>query len=280
MKILKAIIFAAAAALCYAVFAQAPENVKFEKAESPSMKKKIDVAVILPEDYAKNPGKRYPAVYLLHGYKGSHATWPMHTKPNLHKLATRYQMIFVSPDGGNNWYFDSPKNPEIKYETFVSKELVDFVDSKYRTIADKSGRAITGFSMGGHGALFLCFRHGGVFGACGSTSGAADMRPFPNTANIAEIIGGCPQNPKLWDEYMAVEQISKIDKSDMPAIIVDCGTEDFLFAVNEALHKRLLEARVPHEYTTRPGAHTHDYWRYSIDHHLIFFDKFFKSKKQ
>jgi len=61
----------------------------------------------------------------------------------------------------------------------VSKELIQWVDENYRTIAERGGRAISGLSMGGHGGLFLGFRHQDVFGACGSMSGGVDIRPFP-----------------------------------------------------------------------------------------------------
>jgi S-formylglutathione hydrolase FrmB len=52
------------------------------------------------------------------------------------------------------WYFDSPANKDFMYETYICKELVGYVDSHYATIATRKGRAITGLSMGGHGALF------------------------------------------------------------------------------------------------------------------------------
>jgi S-formylglutathione hydrolase FrmB len=60
-------------------------------------------------------------------------------------------------------------------------------------------------------------------------------------------------------------------------LIFDCGTEDFFAEVNEALHQKLINEEVPHEYTIRPGSHNWDYWRNSIKYHLVFFDTFFHS---
>lgn len=59
-------------------------------------------------------------------------------------------------------------------------------------------------------------------------------------------------------------------------IIFDCGTDDFFFEVNENLHKALLEAKIPHDYISRPGAHTHEYWRNAILFQLQFFNQQFK----
>ncbi|RYG34401.1 MAG: esterase family protein, partial [Chitinophagaceae bacterium] len=129
---------------------------------SASMKKTIRAVVITPDDYAG--AKELPVVYLLHGHGGGYADWISRAK-GFEKAADQYQLIIVCPDGNNSWYWDSPVDPRYKYETYVSKELVDWIDGKYKTIRSPKGRAITGLSMGGHGALYLAFRHQDVFGA-------------------------------------------------------------------------------------------------------------------
>ena len=65
-------------------------------------------------------------------------------KPELPKIADEKGIIFVCPDGKNSWYWDSPKNPAYRYETFVASELVNYTDKNYSTIPEKKGRAITG----------------------------------------------------------------------------------------------------------------------------------------
>lgn len=76
----------------------------------------------------------------------------------------------------NSWYFDSPVDTAYRYETHISKEVVGFIDGHYRTRANKKYRAITGLSMGGHGALFIALRHSDIFGAAGSISGGVDLK--------------------------------------------------------------------------------------------------------
>lgn len=240
---------------------------------SPSMHANIKNIVVLPADYALHAN--FPTLYLLHGYGGSHKDW-MHIKPDLPKLASLYRMIIVCPDGKNSWYWDSPVDPNMKYETYLSKELPAYLDQNYKTIRDKSGRAITGLSMGGHGGLWLGIRHQDVFGACGSTSGGVDIRPFPGNWELATLLGTYSDNRERWDNFTVINQLHLI-KPDL-AMIVDCGTEDFFYEVNENLHRQLLNHKIKHDYTTRPGAHNASYWSRSIEYQLLFFYHYFGKK--
>lgn len=88
-------------------------------------------------------------------------------------------MIIACPDGENSWYWDSPLDPASQFETFVSQEFPDWIDAHYPTIPSREGRAVTGLSMGGHGALWTALRHKDRFGAAGSTSGGVDIRLSP-----------------------------------------------------------------------------------------------------
>ena len=67
---------------------------------------------------------------------------------------------------------------------FVAKELVEYIDKNFATKADRSGRVITGLSMGGHGGMWLSIRHQDILGGGGSMSGGLDIRPFPDSWNM------------------------------------------------------------------------------------------------
>lgn len=122
--------------------------------KSPSMNKDVQVVVVTPDAALGKKAVVCPAIYLLHGYGGNAKTW-IGIKPNLPQIADEKGIIFVCPDGKNSWYWDSPLNPSYRYETFISSELVKYIDEHYKTIADRKGRAITGLSMGGHGAMWM-----------------------------------------------------------------------------------------------------------------------------
>ena len=125
--------------------------------KSPSMNKDIKVVVVTPDAALGKKATACPTVYLLHGFGGHAKTW-IEIKPNLPQIADEKGIIFVCPDGSTSWYWDSPKDPSFRYETFVSSELVKYIDGHYKTITDRKGRAITGLSMGGHGGLWTAIR--------------------------------------------------------------------------------------------------------------------------
>ena len=97
---------------------------------SDSMKKETKACVVTPDNY-DNTGKSYPVLYLLHGYSGSYESW-VKDFPQILQFADQYNIIIVSADGNfSSWYFDSPIDPTMKYETYISKELVHFIDQNY-----------------------------------------------------------------------------------------------------------------------------------------------------
>ena len=240
---------------------------------SPSMNIRVKNVVILPDNYDSK--SNLPVLYLLHGYGGNHKSW-IQIKPELPRLATQYGIMIVCPDGKNSWYWDSPVNTKMKYETYVSKELTAYIDNNYKTRKDKSGRAVTGFSMGGHGGLWLGIRNQDIFGACGSMSGGVDIRPFPDNWEMKNALGNYQENNKRWDNHTVINQIYLI-KPEL-AIIIDCGTEDFFYEVNEKLHRELINNKVKHNYISLPGAHNAKYWSGAIEYQILFFSNFFDNQ--
>lgn len=239
---------------------------------SKSMKTDIKVVTIYPNK--TNSKEQCPVIYLLHGHGGNETKW-LELKPELPQIAEREGIIFVCPDGKNSWYWDSPRNKNYRFETFVAKELVEYIDTHYATKADKKNRAITGFSMGGHGALWLSIRHKDIFGATGSMSGGLDIRPFPNSWNMKEQLGEKAENEQVWNEHTVINQLNKIIDGDL-AIIIDCGCEDFFLDANRTVHNILLKNKISHDFIIRPGGHNGQYWNNAIDYQILFFCKFFK----
>jgi S-formylglutathione hydrolase FrmB len=243
---------------------------------SRSMKKNIPCIVIKPSGYKnyKKSGKRIPVVYLLHGYSGNHRQW-ITEAPQLADKADAMDLLIVCPDGGyGSWYFDSPIDSNFRYETFVSKELTEYIDKMYLTISDRNYRAITGLSMGGHGGLYLGSRHKNIFGAAGSIAGGVKLRPFPRNWDISKRIGDTSCCEERWTSYSVMSVIDTLINKELE-IVFDCGVDDFFIGVNRELHQKLLNKKIDHDYTERPGAHNRDYWGQSIDYQLLFFKKRF-----
>lgn len=243
--------------------------------ETPSlaMNKTIKAVVILPESYSET--EALPVVYLLHGYGGNYANW-IKSVPAIAQLADQYKFILVCPDGAiGSWYLDSPVDAAYRYETYMTKELIPWIDAHYHTIKSRSGRAITGLSMGGHGAFFLALRHQDLFGAAGSMSGGLDIRPFPKNWDLAKRLGTYEEHPENWEKYTVTNMLDLLQNGSL-ALIMDCGVDDFFFKVNEEFHQKLMQRKIAHDFIVRPGEHNWDYWANAVQYQLLFMHHFFQ----
>lgn len=245
---------------------------------SNSMQKNVKCVVITPKKY-KKAKSNWPVVYLLHGYSGSYSNW-ISRVPDIDSLANVYQMIIVCPDAAfSSWYFDSPVDSSFRYETFTATELPAYIDANYKTIKSKKGRAITGLSMGGHGAMFLSLRHPQTFGACGSMSGALDISLITRGYDVPKRLGDTTANRKYYVDWSVLSLLDMYNPKDSMAIIVDCGINDFIFAMSRAAHEKMLKLKIPHDYIERPGAHDWKYWANAVQYQLLFFREWFSKNK-
>jgi S-formylglutathione hydrolase FrmB len=213
--------------------------------DSPTMKRSFRCVVVVPDTDQKS---RLPVTYLLHGYSGDYSNW-IKKVPALARYADQFRMMIVCPDGQNNWYINSPVVDSIRWETYIAEELPAYIDSHYPTVA-------------------------AVFGACGSMSGGVDLLPFPNKWQLNQLLGDPIAQVENWRQH-SVLQLSDKPIDQTVAMIIDCGTEDFFFAVNEVFHQKLLEKNIAHDYIVRPGKHDWNYWRQALPYQLLFFNRFF-----
>ncbi|MBC7949751.1 MAG: esterase family protein [Chitinophagaceae bacterium] len=261
--------------LCFCLTGLNAATVDSIEIYSTSMKRNIPCIVIKPNKFRTAVVKAFPVVYLLHGYSGNAKNW-ISKVPELKILADEHQLLIVCPDGGySSWYFDSPIDSSMRYETYIAVEVPAYIDEHYPTIRNRKARAITGLSMGGHGGLFLGFRHADSFGACGSMSGGVELYSSRNRFDLAKRIGDTVQHAENWRKYSVVNTIENYPKDSL-AIIIDCGTEDFFYSINRNLHEKLLKLKIPHDYIERPGKHDWAYWANAVRFQLLFFSNYFE----
>ena len=253
--------------------------------QSTSMNRLYKAAVVLPNSYTKSKMK-YPVMYLLHGAYGHFDSWLSKT-PNknlIHQLADQYNMIIVMPEGETfSFYLDSPVSKGSQFETHITKDVISKIDNTYRTINDRKGRVITGLSMGGHGALYLSAKHPELFCAAGSMSGAVDMASMITgeskeriTKLMEPVFGKEGKSQETYASYAVLNMVPTMANNKL-ALIMDIGVDDFLIESNRELHRRLVYAKVAHDYTERPGAHTWEYWENALPTHMLFFSKILES---
>ena len=127
-----------------------PANVRVIHFPSATLAEERTMLVMLPVDY-DTAVRRYPVLYLLHGYDADITDWARGT--NLSAYATQHQFIIVTPDASHSWYVNSVSNPKAHYDDYIMKDVIGYVDKNFRTIPEPFARAIAGVSMGGFGGV-------------------------------------------------------------------------------------------------------------------------------
>jgi S-formylglutathione hydrolase FrmB len=234
------------------------------------MGKRFKASVVLPDSYNSSK-KRYSVVYLLHGYSQNFSAWPK-VAP-LRNYSDTYQLIFVCPDGNrNSWYIDSPVLPGSKFETYIAREVVAYIDSSFRTIATARGRGLCGSSMGGHGALRILWNNPAVFIAATSISGILALAPFAGQWDLSRVLGRRENNMQNWQRY-SVAWLADSVEIKQRGIFIDCGMSDPALSVNRAVHEKLSKKGIAHDYRESPGGHTPQYVRAAVEYHICFLSR-------
>lgn len=222
---------------------------------SSALQKMVGMNVILP--VIGSPP--FPTFYLLHGLSDDYTAW--HRRTRIEWYAREYPMIIVMPDGYRGFYTDNVEGPD--YDTYMARELPATVERYFQAIPNGDKRCIGGLSMGGYGALRLALAYPDFFHSVTSHSGAVLNGTRPDAirsldhAEMRRIFGENPQGGPHDLIYLA-RQALKV--GDLPAIRMDCGTEDFLVEHNRVLHQAFNTLGIRHEYDEYPGAHDWDYW--------------------
>ncbi len=234
---------------------------------STTLLKACSMTVLLP-DRAESDGDP-PLLYLLHGLSDDHTVWSRRT--SIERYVHDMPLIVVMPDGGRSFYCDAVRGPA--YETHLIRDVVGFVDRFFQTVAERRARAIGGLSMGGYGALKLALQYPELFCSAHSHSGALDItlqEPETVRADLREefplIFGSHPADGKDCLFGLA----DRADPDVLPALRIDCGTDDSLLEANRRYHRHLDSLEIAHEYEELDGGHTWDYWDRRIREALLF----------
>jgi putative tributyrin esterase len=223
--------------------------------------KTLPYGVVLPPGYGLITSRqtRYPVLYLLHGWKGNYNSWAKET--GLMQYAAAYQMIIVTPYGENGWYTDSANVPSDQYESYVVRELIADVDSRFRTIAERKGRGVAGVSMGGYGALKFGLKFPDKFSVAASMSGALDATARTDETSIMQTFGALDSSVRKSNDLSSLAREFPPNRHALlPYLYLDCGTEDPWLSANRDFAGVLLELKIAHEYRELPGSHVWTHW--------------------
>lgn len=202
-----------------------------------------------------------PVLYLLHGLSDDCTIWERRT--SIERYATEKGIAVVMPEVRRSFYADEAVGEA--YWTFVAEELPRIVARTFRVSTAREDTFVAGLSMGGFGAFKLALNHPDRFAAAASLSGAVDPASLSlelNTGHLAERVWGGREITGSADDLIGL--LGAADPAALPALFLDCGTEDQLIDQNERFLAAADEAGVELTSRLRPGAHTWDFWDQGI----------------
>src|SRR4051794_7977399 len=161
-------------------------------------------SVILPDDYHTSAAARYPVIYLMHGIGGHEDEWLVGSQ--IADYASGRNLILVCADAAQRCYVDSADGSSL-CETMAARDLVAFMDARYRTIPQREARGLLGLSMGGYGALYCSLRHPQTFSAVVALSGALHIGQTPtgerrpDLAHVDRLFPATRSGREAWDLF-------------------------------------------------------------------------------
>jgi len=261
--------------LCAGRPAAAQSRIDCSALNSRILKQVVHYCIYLPAGYdagaAEHPARRYPVLYFLHGLGDNEQTlfnsggWTL-----LDDLRHQHKMgdfLIVAPEGRRSFYINSADG-SVRYNDFFLQEFMPHIEAKYGIHAGRAGRAISGISMGGYGALRFALAHPELFSAVSAQSAAlitespqqldAAQRAGTQLGGVLGAVFGNPINVSHWNENSPFSLAKKNSLALRKlAIYFNCGQDDnYGFEKGAAqLHDQLQRQGVAHEYHAYPGDH-------------------------
>ena len=266
--------------IVFASLAPAQSRIDCAALNSRILKRPVRYCVYVPSGYdagaAQHPPKRYPVLYFLHGLGDNEQTlfnsggWTL--LDDLRSHGKMGDFLIVAPEGWRSFYVNS-FDGSVRYSDFLLQEFLPTIEKKYHVVPGRAGRAISGISMGGYGALRMAFAHPELFSAVSAQS-AALITQSPQELNAASQTGsplmgvlapvfGKPIDVAHWRENdpfaLAKRNVAGLRKM---AIYFNCGQDDnYGFERGAAaLDGELQKENVKHEYRAYPGDHSLTYF--------------------
>lgn len=230
----------------------------------------IPYCVILPPGYAKEPNRRYPVLYYLHGLGDNEQMLLRSGGFDLvqelwdgHEIG---EFIIVTPAGYASFFMNS-RDGSFRYDDFFLQEFMPWIEKRYRTEAGRESRGIGGISMGGYGAVKIAIRHSDKYAFAAGISAALDAprrefapRRLGQSFRYLRIFGPSGSAYRRENDVFALAQ----NASSPPFLFLACGSDESLLGVNRSFAALLEKRGMPHEYHEAAGEHSWDFWKREI----------------
>lgn len=238
--------------------------------------KDMGLFVHLPPTY--DPQKKYPVVYLFHGFSNDEREWfdyhGLHTRADELLLAGEIDpLILVAVRMDNSWGSDTGESKQLAanprtsmysgpYESYFLKEVIPLAESRYAIDPSPKKRGIAGISMGGYSVLHIALRHPRKFGSVAAHSPALLTSFIPSWLLYTKDRSRAKNDPILL--------ASRVRQGTL-RVWLDCGDRDSLLVDSEAMRDALLANGWQIEYSVKSGKHEGSYWESRLDEYLRFY---------
>jgi S-formylglutathione hydrolase FrmB len=249
-------------------------RVRYALFRSEVLDREIPYALYLPPSYEETT-RDYPVLFFLHGANENERRWSTRglTDIALDRMVADGEIgefIVAIPFAENSFYTNSIAGE--LWEDMILVEFIPMIERENRAVGTREGRAISGISMGGYGALKLAMQRPDLFNAVSAHSAmliddfeAVSVNPRAEQlfTVLFDRIFGISETMEVWDTNNPLRMAAELDMLDDLAIYFDCGTEDEygFYAGAERLHEILDEGGIAHEFHLYPGTHGWDYAR-------------------
>lgn len=274
--------------------------------ETTALGKPTNVRVLLPAGYAADPFRRYPTLYLYAGTTENANSWTAYG--DIEGLTRHLPLIVVMPDVGfgfadgwfSNWLDKGTSLGPNQWETYQVDELIPWIDENFRTIADRSARAVAGLSQGGFGSMVAAARHPDLFVSAAALSGAVDIaygdpieklayQSFPVGTSLADFVppysvfGQLPQHEVNWEGHDPTTLVTNLRGMDVhlytgnglpgpydkPQFIPLGAIEVLAHSETHTMYDHAVDSHVPIQLTDYGrGTHSFPYWIHDMRTYL------------
>ena len=235
----------------------------------------VKYSVYLPDGYDSST-RSYPTLYLLHGWTDDETSWVQmgNMQPIVDDVidsGKTVDMVVVMPDARETWYVNAYDGKD-SYEDMFFNELIPYMEKTYRLRKQTEYRAIAGLSMGGYGALLYAVHHPDMFSVCAPLSAAVySEKVLTNTmksrrGDLFRHLFGEKVFTDHWYKNSILDLLDKIEAKQLSGVkfYIDCGDDDALLYCSIAVHEKMNEKKIAHEFRVRDGNHCWTYWRTAL----------------
>jgi enterochelin esterase-like enzyme len=211
--------------------------------------------IYLPPCYDEDTTRRYPVLYLIHGQTYKDDQWVrLGAARAADKLIAGGAPPFIIVMPFDKYHYRPPSTDP--FDEAVIQELIPYIDSTYRTLTERSFRAVGGLSRGGGWALHFALNYPDLFGAFGGHS-------------LATLDEDGPRLRRLLDA---------ISPEEMPRFFLDIGEDDGLKVNAGKFESMLTDRGIPHEWYLFPGFHNEEYWARHVEEYLKWYEAGWKQE--